>query len=54
MKITLFPDDPITCAMPGCGARTTEAEAIYIDGCGLVCRVCEPPQPWLDDIDLPF
>jgi hypothetical protein len=53
MNVTT-PSDAITCAKPGCGARTTEAEAMYIDGCGQVCPDCAPRQPWLFDIEPPF
>lgn len=42
----------ITCAKPGCGARTTAAESVYIDGCGQACPRCADPDPaWLHDIE---
>ena len=45
----------ITCAKPGCGALTTAAESVYIDGCGQVCPRCAGPVPaWMADIEPPF
>ncbi|HUY47593.1 MAG TPA: hypothetical protein VMV92_17970 [Streptosporangiaceae bacterium] len=48
----------ITCAYPGCGAVTTLADSLYIDGCGQVCPGCEEahfPRPaWLGQIEPPF
>jgi hypothetical protein len=35
----------ITCAKVACGARTTLAESVYIDGCGQVCTRCAGPLP---------
>jgi hypothetical protein len=52
---TTSPSATITCAKPGCGALTTVAESVYIDGCGQVCRRCAGPVPaWMDDIEPPF
>jgi len=38
-------------AKPGCGARTTLDDYIYIDGCGQVCPGCDPVPPWWGDLD---
>jgi hypothetical protein len=56
MDATTSPSATITCAKPGCGARTTLAEATYIDGCGQVCPGCVGPLPewWNDDLEAPF
>ena len=49
----------ITCAYPGCGAVTTIADSLYVDGCGQVCPECEESHfggrpPWLGSIEPPF
>jgi hypothetical protein len=49
----------ITCAYPGCGAVTTRAGSVYVDGCGQICRGCDeaifgPPPSWWDKIEPPF
>jgi hypothetical protein len=55
MTATTPTSDTITCAKPGCGALTTEAEATYIDSCGQVCPGCAGPVPaWMHDIKPPF
>jgi hypothetical protein len=36
-----------TCAKPGCSNSAILAESTYIDGCGQVCRVCDPEPEWL-------
>jgi hypothetical protein len=55
MDATTDPSTVITCAKPGCDALTTPGEAIYIDGCGLICPGCAGPLPeWWDDIEPPF
>ncbi len=52
---TTSPSATITCAKPGCGALTTVAESVFIDGCGQVCPRCAGPVPaWMDDIEPPF
>jgi hypothetical protein len=37
MDAATTPSATITCAKPSCGALTTAAESVYIDGCGQVC-----------------
>jgi hypothetical protein len=55
MDVTTAHSTVVTCAMPGCGARTALAEAIYVDGCGQVCPGCAGPCPeWWDNIEPPF
>ena len=55
MDVTTAPASVITCATPGCGARTTLAESVYVDGCGQVCPGCAGPLPeWWDDVEPPF
>jgi hypothetical protein len=56
MDATTSPSATITCAKPGCGARTTLAEATYLDGCGQLCPGCAGPLPewWNDDLEAPF
>jgi len=55
MDLATRPDSAMSCAMPGCGATTSRADSIYIDGCGQVCRECVGPDPeWMDDIEPPF
>ena len=52
---TTSPSATITCAKPSCGALTTVAVSVYIDGCGQVCPRCAGPDPaWLNDIEPPF
>ncbi len=41
--------------LPDCGALTTLAESIYIDGCGQVLPRCTSPLPeWAHDLEPPF
>jgi len=48
MSDATAPSDTITCAKPGCGnIITTLGESTYIDGCGQVCRICDPEPEWL-------
>jgi hypothetical protein len=55
MDATTSPSATITCAKPGCDARTTLAEATYIDGCGYICPGCAGPLPaWWNDIEPPY
>jgi len=55
MDATTTPSTVITCARPGCGMRTSLAEATYVDGCGRVCAGCAGPLPeWWTDIEPPF
>jgi hypothetical protein len=55
MDATTSSSGTITCAKPACGALTTAAESVYIDGCGQVCTGCAGPVPaWLLDIEPPF
>jgi hypothetical protein len=55
MDLTTAPSTIITCAKPDCGAQTTLAESIYIDGFGYICLACNGPRPdWWYDIEPPF
>ena len=47
MSDATAPSATITCAKPGCRNTTTLAESTYIDGCGQVCRICDPEPEWL-------
>ena len=51
--------ETITCARPGCGATTTLADSVYVDGCGQICPGCDeaifgPLPGWWDTIEPPF
>ena len=51
--------ETITCAYPGCGAITTLADSVYVDGCGQICPRCDeaifgPLPTWWDTIEPPF
>ena len=55
MDVTTASSTVISCARPGCDARTMMAESVYVDGCGQVCPGCAGPLPeWWDDIEPPF
>jgi hypothetical protein len=49
MSDATAPSDNITftCAKPVCTNSAILAESTYIDGCGQVCRVCDPEPEWL-------
>lgn len=47
--------ETITCARPGCGATTTLADSVYVDGCGQICPECDevifgPLPEWWNEI----
>ena len=51
--------ETITCARPGCGAATTLADSVYVDGCGQICPGCDealfgPCPPWWNDDRAPL
>jgi hypothetical protein len=55
MDATTSPAVAIICAKPSCGAPTTLAESVYVDGCGQVCPRCAGPVPaWMHNIKPPF
>ena len=40
MNLTISAET-ITCAKAGCGATTTLADSVYVDGCGQICPGCD-------------